>query len=522
MLWRAAVVLIAGALSFDCVAQGSAEGEPRPATEQSADDPSALIAKARELATNGDNDAALEKLGAALAQDARNREARQLRGDLYFKIGDLDKAMADFAELRSANSDPLSAPPSVPLPPTHGSAVSSDLFRRAAAAEAKGDLDAAVALYNTVLTMDVPYHHASTALQNRGNIYRSKNDDERALSDYEQAIRLNPMNPGAYVNRGTILAARGDYEAAIQDFSEAIRFDPKLHQAFSNRGAALMQIGDHERALRDFDEAIRLYPEFAPGYGARGDFFAAQGKFAKARADFEKAARLDPKGLGPLVSLAHLAVRNGRYAAALTKLEKAKAIKGDIPVVLNSLSWLRATAPPAAVRNGKKAVADAQRACELTNWASFAYVDTLAAAYAESGEFEKAADFEWYALSLADEVGEENRRGAEERLRLYQQRRKYRETKPPEPTEPGEPAKTTTPETGPTPPPLRPRGGPVRSSSLPPRPSGDPAPSPRALPRSSCAALQSCCRSGMSRAPRDGHSTCGIPPGCCRESSRRP
>ena len=484
LLWRAALFLLAGALSFDGAAQAPPEDQPHAATEQSADDVLALVAKARELAANGENDAALETLGAALAKDPQNREARQARGDLYFKIGDLDKAMTDFAELRSANSDPFATPPPVPIPPTQSSPITADLFRRAAAEEAKGDFDAALALYNQILVMDVPYHQASTALQNRGNIYGRRNDDERALSDYEQAIRLNPRNPGAYVNRGSILARRGDYDGALKDFSEAIRFDPKLHQAFYYRGAALTQIGNHDQALRDFDEAIRLDPQFAAGYAARGDFFAAQGKLAKARADFAKAARLEPQAIAPVVGLAHLDVRDRRYAAALAKLEKAKALNRDVPLVLNSAAWLRATAPLASVRNGKKAVADAQRACELTNWSVFAYVDTLAAAYAEAGEFEKAADFEWYALSLTEGIGDENQRGAEERLRLYQQRRKYRETKPRDEKESREPASSDTPETAPTPPPLRSRGGPVRSSLLrlpPTEGQGDSAP---ALPRS--------------------------------------
>ena len=230
------------------------------------EDVAALIAQARESVERNETDAALKTLDAVIEKDPQNQEARKLRGDLYFKIGDMDKAMADYAELRTDKA--ASAVSAAPRPPrTEWLPIIADLFRKASEEAARGALDGAVDHYNAILALDVPHHTASIAVQNRGNIYRAKKDTERALRDYEQAIRLNPANAGAYANRGSILAERGDHDAAILDYNEAIRFEPKLAEAYYNRGVSFATAERWEAASRDFNEAIRLNPEV--GWRAR-------------------------------------------------------------------------------------------------------------------------------------------------------------------------------------------------------------------------------------------------------------
>ena len=449
-----------------------------------ADDVAPLIAQAREQAEQNDTAAALKTLDAVIEKDPQNQEARQLRGDLYFKIGELDKAMADYAELRTERTEAMRTR-TPPRPSADWLPIIADRFRAAEAALAKGALDDALAQYNAILAMDVPYASASTAVQNRGNVYRAKGDVARALQDYEQAIRLNPMNAGAYVNRGAILAQRGDHDAAILDYNEAIRFEPKMAEAFYNRGVSLGANERWDAALRDFDEALRLNPRSAGIHAARGEVFVMQGKPKNARREFEAAVRLEPKTPGAWLGLARLDQLAGRFAGAAEKLAKANKLNPNVPRVLNYSAWLHATAPMASIRNGKKAVEHALQACELTNWQNFGYVDTLAAAYAEQGEFEKATDFQWYALSLIpDDEANAHRAEAEERLALYQQRRKYREAKPREGKESDAPGKPGTPEAAPTPLISPPPSGRVGMSSPLLRPSGDRADFARALVRS--------------------------------------
>ena len=165
-----------------------------------------------------------------------------------------------------------------------------------------------------------------------------------------------------------------------------------------------------------------------------------QGKTKSARADFQAASRMDPKNPAAWLGLARLDQLAGKFAAAAAHLDKAIKQAPNIPVALNFSAWLHATAPIPAARDGRKAVTRAMKACELTEWSEFGYVDTLAAAYAEVGEFDKAVDFQWYALSLIEtEADHPNRAEAEERLALFQRREKYREAKPREQKQPGAP-----------------------------------------------------------------------------------
>jgi tetratricopeptide (TPR) repeat protein len=93
------------------------------------------------------------------------------------------------------------------------------------------------------------------------------------------------------------------------------------------------------------------------------------------------------------------------------------------------LAWLQATSSVAELRNGDKAIEYATKACELTEWKNALYVDTLAAAYAETGNFDSAVKWEKEAISLlTKEEPAEQRAAFEERLKLYQSGKPYRES----------------------------------------------------------------------------------------------
>jgi serine/threonine-protein kinase len=88
-----------------------------------------------------------------------------------------------------------------------------------------------------------------------------------------------------------------------------------------------------------------------------------------------------------------------------------------------SVSYLKATCPDEHYRDGKKAVENASRACELTEWKDSARLDTLAAACAESGDFESALKWQAKAIDLAADADKNSCRA---HLALYQAGKPYR------------------------------------------------------------------------------------------------
>jgi len=81
-----------------------------------------------------------------------------------------------------------------------------------------------------------PRQNLAIAFYNRGNSYRSKGQPDRAIEDYDQAIRLNPIYALAFYNRGNAYNGKGQPDRAIEDYDQAIRLNPNYADAFSNRG----------------------------------------------------------------------------------------------------------------------------------------------------------------------------------------------------------------------------------------------------------------------------------------------
>ena len=122
-----------------------------------------------------------------------------------------------------------------------------------------------------------------------------KFDFQGAISDYNEAIRLNPNNALAYNNRGFAKYELEDKQGAISDYNEAIRLNSNYVLAYGNRAEAKSALGDKEGAIADYNEIIRLNSNEAHGYYGRGLIKKEIGEKQEALADFQKASELFQK-----------------------------------------------------------------------------------------------------------------------------------------------------------------------------------------------------------------------------------
>ena len=97
-------------------------------------------------------------------------------------------------------------------------------------------------------------------LNNRGSIYTNRRQFDRAITDFNIAIRLKPDFAEFHYNRGFAYRRMGEYDKAVQNFSQAIRLKPDYVWAYGNRAWARYLMGKNVEALQDVNEALSLKP----------------------------------------------------------------------------------------------------------------------------------------------------------------------------------------------------------------------------------------------------------------------
>lgn len=107
-------------------------------------------------------------------------------------------------------------------------------------------------------------------------------------------------------NRGMALANEGRYEDAISEFTEAIELDPAYALGYNNRGWAYSEKGQYDLATADLSKAIELNPELAVAYSNRGSAYNNKGQLELAIADLNKVLELSTDPI--LIRLAQLRI----------------------------------------------------------------------------------------------------------------------------------------------------------------------------------------------------------------------
>jgi tetratricopeptide (TPR) repeat protein/S1-C subfamily serine protease len=270
--------------------------------------------------------------------------------------------------------------------------TADDVFLQGVDKAIAGKLQEAITDFDQAIRLNPNF---AVAYYSRGSTRRELGDKKGAITDFDQAIRLNPNDAGFYSNRGVVRNDLGDKKGAIADYTQAIRLDPNFAGAYYNRGTVrYSKLGDRKGAIADFDQAIRLNPNFAGAYSSRGVIRNDLGDKKGAITDYTQAIRLNPnfavayfnRGFsrndlgdkkGAITDYTQAIRLNPKYAEAYGNLGIVRADLGDEKGAIADFDQAIRLNPNLAhaygnrgliryhLRDKQRAIADLQKAADL-------------------------------------------------------------------------------------------------------------------------------------------------------------
>ena len=172
-----------------------------------------------------------------------------------------------------------------------GNGLAAIYFNRGVTWYEMGNYDRAIQDYNEAIKLNPNFEQA---FFNRGNAFDEHEQFDRAIQDYDRAIALKPDYAKAFNNRGISFTKKGQYDRAIQDYDQAIKLEPEYAEALNNRGTAYFGKREYDHAIQDYEEAIKLNPSFAQAFYNRGVTKLTSGDTDGGNADIDAAKRINP------------------------------------------------------------------------------------------------------------------------------------------------------------------------------------------------------------------------------------
>jgi len=266
------------------------------------------------------------------------------------------------------------------------------------------------------------------AQTNLGVMLLQKGEIDEGISHCRAALQMQPHSWDAEYNLGTALLGKGKVDEAIFHCDRAVAMQPNNADAQLSLGNALLEKGQIGEAIDHYGKAVAIRPDYSLAHYSLGRGLLAKGELDAAIQHCRAALLIRPDDSDCHTVLAIALDEKGETADAIEHYEKALKIFPRSLSALTNLAWLLATCSDGSLRDGKKALELVRQANQLSGGTNTIVLRTLAAAYAESGEFGKAIETARTAMQLARMHGDGSlAMELEQQIALYRLGSPYRE-----------------------------------------------------------------------------------------------
>ena len=333
--------------------------------------------------TGEDKDQQWNDINQALEVDPANQMGLRVRGQMNVADKKFDAAIADFAKLATErNNQPV------------------ELLLLAKGLRAEKEDEAALKAVSKAIEInqDLP-----SAYSLRAALYLAMEKDEEALADVSRAIELNPKDLEGLRTRARVYYQKKKYKDALKDVEKIITFQEGDVDAMFLRSLIYAGMEDYDAAIEEMEFLVQEIPGEPMLRSTLASLYVSAKMHAKAIEIYDDILKNDPEDERALTGRGDAKLNSGNHAAAVADYEAALEINDEDDHILNNLAWVLSTSPEDDVRDGKRALELALQAAEVTDYKTAHVLSTLAAAYAESGDFENAVKWSEKSIELADE-----------------------------------------------------------------------------------------------------------------------
>ena len=260
----------------------------------------------------------------------------------------------------------------------------------------------------------------------RSRLHLLLDNTDEAIADLDKALEIEPRSLDILITRASLYESIKQYDNALADLTRAEKIRPGLPRAALLRSMIYQRIERFDDAALQLRRLVRLNPGNAQLRLQLGFCYSMGNHHKLAIEEFSRVIEIDKDNWIAFYSRGDTQLNIGKHKEAIADYNVALRLNKDSDGLLNNFAWVLATSPVDELRDGKRAVELARRACELSEYKKPHILSTLAAAHAENGDFENA--IKW--SSKAVEIGQEDIQGQlKDELKSYKRGKPWRELK---------------------------------------------------------------------------------------------